>query len=335
MRWKRKSMKRKIIISFDYELFFGEQSGTVLKTLIEPTKMLLDSLDVVNAKGNFFVDYLMFKYLEPLSGQRAQADLQLLKEQIRDIVRRGHRIELHLHPHWIDAKYNGDGTWDYSDFTHYSLSSLDEPSVIAMFKEGADYLNSLAREVVPDYRICAFRAGGWAIQPFEKIKKGFLAAGIRIDSSVAADMQGKNQYSWFDFTTAPHDDYWYFENDVCRPDSKGQFVEIPITTVTRTFFNKMTDLLMRKTTSQLKKITDGTHDRNDIVSVRRKKMNNASMMTFSAHSPLTVVLNLFSVKSPFCVLIDHPKDFTMSNVSSIKWIGRLADSVTYFDYLER
>ena len=328
-------MKKELIYSFDYELFFGEQSGTVQKTLIEPTDILLDCLDAVHAKGNFFVDYLMFESLEAINEKRAQDDLLLLKNQIRDIVKRGHRIELHLHPHWKDAKYNSDGTWDYSDFSHYSLSSFDEETIVSMFREGADYLNALAREEIPDYTICAFRAGGWAVQPFDKIRKGFLAAGIKIDSSVAVGMYGSNQYSYFDFTSAPQSESWSFENDVCKEHDGGQFIEIPITTVKRTFFNKVADLLMRKTTSKLTKITDGTHNRSDIATTKKQKISNNSMMTFSGHSPLTVVLNLLSIKSSLCVLIDHPKDFTMSNKLSIQWLGRLTTSTTYKDYLKQ
>lgn len=71
-----------------------------------------------------------------------------------------------------------------------------------MFKEGTAYLNNLAQEVEPGYTICAFRAGGWAIQPFHKIKKGFLEANIKIDSSISYGAYGKNQYSYFDFLDA-------------------------------------------------------------------------------------------------------------------------------------
>lgn len=327
-------MRKRIILSYDYELFFGNRSGTVVRTLVEPTNLLMDAMERYGLRGNFFIDYLMFKQLETVQGRQAETDLQMLKEQVRDMVRRGHRIELHLHPHWIDAKYNGDGTWDFSDYRHYSLSSLGEEIIVNMFKEGADYLNALAREVIPEYRICAFRAGGWAVQPFEKIKKGFLAADIKIDSSVAYGVHDKNQYSYYDFTCAPQADMWHFENDVCQQQNDGSFVEIPITTITRTFFNKLADLFMRKTTRQLDCVTDGTHSRQDIVSLRKRKMNNRSLMTFSGHSPLTVVMNLLSVKSSLCVLIDHPKDYTPSNVTSIKWLGRLTNSTTYIDYLK-
>ena len=104
-------MKR-AILSFDYELFFGDKSGTVQRTLIEPTNIMLNVLDEVGAQATFFVDYLMLKFLEKENCKRTLADLKAIEEQLMDIVRRGHRIELHIHSHWIDAKYNGDGTWD-------------------------------------------------------------------------------------------------------------------------------------------------------------------------------------------------------------------------------
>ena len=47
--------KKKVIFSYDYELFFGIMSGTVQKTLIEPTNLLLDCMESVSARGNFFM----------------------------------------------------------------------------------------------------------------------------------------------------------------------------------------------------------------------------------------------------------------------------------------
>ena len=54
---------RTIILSYDYEIFFGDKSGTIEKTLIVPTNFLLNKMDELEIKGNFFIDYLMLKYL--------------------------------------------------------------------------------------------------------------------------------------------------------------------------------------------------------------------------------------------------------------------------------
>ena len=49
---------KQAILSFDYELFFGDNSGTVQKTLIEPTNIMLDALDTINAKATFFLSLI-------------------------------------------------------------------------------------------------------------------------------------------------------------------------------------------------------------------------------------------------------------------------------------
>ena len=115
-------MKKRIILSYDYELFFGDRSGTVQKSLIEPTNQLLDAMDSVGFKGNFFIDWQMIKYLSMEDDNRCKQDYDAIVNQLKDIVHRGHRIELHIHPHWVDAKYNGDGTWNFNEFEHYSLN---------------------------------------------------------------------------------------------------------------------------------------------------------------------------------------------------------------------
>lgn len=256
--------KKKVIFSYDYELFFGIMSGTVQKTLIEPTNLLLDCMESVSARGNFFIDYLMFECLEKLSDERAKSDLKLMKEQVKDMVRRGHRIELHLHPHWIDAKYNGDGTWDYTDYTHYSLYSLDEDVRSRMFRDGTIYLTKLAREVDPDYTICAFRAGGWTIQPFCILKDCFKENGIVIDSSVMHGICQDNKYSKFDFRYAPNKEIYRFLDDVCVEDENGEFVEVPITVYNRNILKKTIEKVIRTFSIKKKCIADGTHQRLDL-----------------------------------------------------------------------
>ena len=185
-------MKKRIILSYDYELFFGDRSGTVQKSLIEPTNQLLDAMDSVGFKGNFFIDWQMIKYLSMEDDNRCKQDYDAIVNQLKDIVHRGHRIELHIHPHWVDAKYNGDGTWNFNEFEHYSLNSFTKDEITEMFVGGTNLLESIAREVEPDYKIVAFRAGGWAVQPFDMLKEGFIKAGIKVEASVAVGVYTKS-----------------------------------------------------------------------------------------------------------------------------------------------
>ena len=46
----------KIAITWDYELFFGEQSGSAQKCMLEPGNRLLEIAQKNGAKFTFFVD---------------------------------------------------------------------------------------------------------------------------------------------------------------------------------------------------------------------------------------------------------------------------------------
>ncbi len=332
--------KKTIILSYDYELFFGLKSGTVYKSIVEPTNKLMDIMERNGLRGNFFVDYLMFRELEKQHNERAQKDLALLKDQIRDMVHRGHRIELHLHPHWIDAKYNGDGTWNFDDFTHYSLSSLSEDFIIELFKSGTNYLTSLAREVDNDYKIVAFRAGGWAVQPFDKLKRAFLESGIIIDSSTSQGCFNINQDSYYDFRNMPQKAVYHFDNDVCKEVKDGRFLEVPITSFHRNLFLVLYDRIYGGKFCNFKKKTDGTHNRQSLEVSENKKgfldritSKHKLMFSFSMQSPLTVKWALRSCNAKLCCYIDHPKDFSNATEKGIDALGKYCNSTNYISLL--
>lgn len=324
--------KKKVILSFDYELFFGDRSGTVQKTLIEPTNQLLDAMDSVGFKGNFFVDWQMLKYLMAEGTERTDVDYALIESQLKDLIRRGHRIELHIHPHWVDAKYNGDGTWDFSEFCHYSLNTFTEDEIIEMFKEGSELLTSIARQVDPDYKLCAFRAGGWAVQPFDKIKKGLLSVGIIIDSSVMPRRAIKTENSECNFLNAPEppNSYYYFEDDVCIDNKKGSFIEIPITSTKKYLPIKIINRLYRYSVgTDFSTLADGTHFRMNDIPDKWINPEGRIICTFSSHVPINPLIMRLLYKGDIVCFIDHPKDLSKYTCKGIKLLSKVADSLTY------
>ena len=338
------AMKKKIILSYDYELFFGEKSGTVRNSIIEPTNKLLDVMERNGLRGNFFVDFLMFRELEKQTDDRSKSDLKLLKDQIHDIVKRGHRVELHLHPHWIDAKYNGDGTWDFSDFSHYSLSSLDEGTITEMFVEGTDYLNSLARDIDADYKIVAFRAGGWAVQPFDKLKSGFIKAGIKIDSSASLGAFCDKPGQEYNFMVMPNKAKFNFESDVCKEREDGQFLEVPITSFHKPFALFCYERIVKRYIKKKLLYSDGTHQRKGTVVAKKKsgmlkitdKFNPTfrQMLNFSALLKVSLWYTLrMARKQDIYCFIDHPKDVTERTLAGIDYVGKYSVSVNYVDLI--
>lgn len=332
-------MKR-VILSYDYELFFGVRSGTIDNTLIEPTNRLLDAMEDVGFSGNFFVDYLMMKYLKKENTERTLSDYDKVENQLKDMVRRGHRIELHLHPHWLDAKYNGDGTWNFDDYSHYSLKSLDSEHIVKLFVDGASYLNRVAREVDPSYSVCAFRAGGWAVQPFELLNNAFIKSGITIDSSTGYGCYRLVEGSSFDFRNMPNKDYYRFSNDVCEEDKDGKFLEVPITTHKWSLYDKIQYKIQQfQQKGYNTRITDGTHSRPGTKKPSffyRFKLLLPSkipiMYTLSMNNPNVLRRNIKKCNREIICFIDHPKDMTPATCDCIHSLGNgLCKSVNYCD----
>lgn len=330
--------RKKIILSFDYELFFGYKSGTVRKSLIEPTNEMLDAMDQVGAKATYFVDYLMLKYLEKENDKRCNSDLELIKEQLSEILRRGHRIELHIHPHWIDAKYNGDGTWNFDDFSHYMLTSFSVDEIENMFNEGTKIINQIAREVIPNYCVVAFRAGGWALPEMDIVSSSFLRNNIKLDSSLGRGIFINDGYRIIDCTKMPAKSYYRISTDALREDVKGCFIEAPISTFKYSFFDRLVNGVYRQFhKNEMKYQCDGTHARKVVSGetpgimekIKRVISTKVNFYTLSHFSPLLLKNKFFHYDKDLVIIIDHPKDFSDSSIKTLLLISKSNEFTTY------
>ena len=238
---RNEGISKRIHLTFDYELFF-EKSGTPEKCLLEPTERLLSVFKKHNIKGTFFIDVLY--YLRLLEADETREVANKIRQQLQAIVAQGSRIELHLHPHWLDARYI-DGEWEFPDYGKFRLQSLSEKMITDLFVSGTQVLEDIARVVQSDYKINAFRAGGFCIEPFSVLQGGFLASGITIDSSVAPGMFGLSQTHSFDFSSAPDLACYTFADNPNKMVHDAQFCELPIATYQKSLAAK---LLLKLTT---------------------------------------------------------------------------------------
>lgn len=226
---------KNICLTFDYELFFGSKSGTIQNSLLKPTDAILKTLNTNGQKGTFFIDAM---FLERLYGiKEEESSYKQISDQLIFMISSGHRIELHLHSHWLDATYT-NGFWNFPHYKHYRLHSLPEPLITDLFVRCTQLLEEIARKANSSYKIKAFRAGGWSLQPFEKLKAGFLKAGIEIDSSVAPGLREDGD-RFYDFSNSSNIDYWRFSDDPLQEESKGIFWEVPIYVYERNFKNRL------------------------------------------------------------------------------------------------
>lgn len=329
---KRRTNDKSIMLTFDYELFF-KNSGTPARCLIEPVNRLLQLFEKYDIRATFFIDILYFVRL--LENASTADDAKLIRSQLQRIVDKGSRIELHLHPHWLDARFK-DGSWEFPSYNNYRLQSLPKERITDLFVFGTQLIESIGREVVPDYKVIAFRGGGWCIQPFDCLIDGFIKSGIKVDSTVAYGIKGESSCHFFDFTHAPNIEYYKFKNNPCEEDNSGDFFEIPITSYRRGLvekFFKVADIAFYKEAYRI--CGDG---KNIALNKRLIKKIFPSHEMFSLERINKYILKKRIEESDRSLInfISHTKCLSASSYAAIKMLAELNyNFVTILDVLNQ
>ena len=205
---------KKLLLTLDYELY-GDGSGDVFKHIIEPTNAILEVGDHYGAKITAFfevVEYWRLKQ-EWESGNRMGYDsnpVEAMEKQVLDMISRGHDVQLHIHPQWVDAKWM-DGKW-IVDFNNWRLGTYSSPtmSLKQLIADGKRTLEEIIRPSFPDYKCIALRAGCFNAQPSQEIVSIMRELGIKFDSSIVPGAKEEGALSVYDYSGLPNDKgFWY------------------------------------------------------------------------------------------------------------------------------
>lgn len=337
------NQKKKCVLTFDYELFFKD-SGTPEASILHPTNLLIDILDDINGKATFFVDALyLLKLKENLNIHKRI--YEAIEQQLVEIVTKGHRIELHLHPHWIDAYWDiKNCKWIFPTYEHYKLNSLTDQEIEHIFDVTVSILNEIGSKAIKDYSVVAFRAGGWCIEPFERLKKSFLKHNIFIDSSVIPGYVMNGDIHKLDYSGIINKTIYKFENSVRVVSSNGLFVELPMSTYTINIFEKI-QIYITRYLDRSKAVIFGDGIGIPIVQQNGmiyKLINYVKI--FKSIQPFAidgyVASNFFSKKlkdnkNEMVVIVGHPKFFTISSLKAVKKLSTSGNSfLTIKDAIE-
>jgi len=213
----------KLLLSLDYELFFGANTGTVGKCLLAPISALLNRVEKKGVKLSFFVDAIFLQRLRDQAGRFRclQRDYDTIRSHLEGLNKSGHDIQLHLHPHWLGSSYNGLN-WQV-DTRQYRLHDFSDHEIGEIIHSGKNILEEISNKGV-----FAFRGGGWCIQPFDRIAGQLLRENIWLESTVFQGGTSADPTRWYDFKTAPDKDYWRFTDDPNHEKDSGPFMEVPI-----------------------------------------------------------------------------------------------------------
>jgi len=246
---------KKILFTFDYELFLGANSGSVESCMLKPTSKVVAVLEKFDLRGIFFVDTLYLVRLKEVASKSAKAatDFKLIQKQLVWLVNNGHCVYPHIHPHWLDAIYDSElNTWSLLDLSKYRFHSLTEQERIDAFDQSMDCLSEILRESSIPFSINAYRAGGWSIQPFADFSNLFDKYNIVADFSVMGGSRRDTNALSFDFSSIqPNSSPYRFNTQVASKSPNGKYLQFPISSLAMeadTFANR----IMRKVLWRIK-----------------------------------------------------------------------------------
>ncbi|MGZ5305016.1 MAG: hypothetical protein ACXWDO_12935 [Bacteroidia bacterium] len=306
-----------IYITLDYEIYFGENHGTVENCIVYPTSELIRIAEKHNVRFCFFVDSGFIIKLDEFRKKYPQLekDYTAITEQVKYLAETGHDIQLHIHPHWEDSYYNGE-RW-VIDVKRYKLSDFNESDIADIVYRYKQVLTELTGKT-----IFAYRAGGWCMQPFTKLKKAFQQNSITLDSSVFRNGFYVSENYDYDFRNAPDKDIYKFDSNPVEEASNGYFTELPISPIKNSplFFWKLF-LLGRKNPYLHKPLGDG---RAMPAPGYRKKLltkftnNPVSVDGYNAHLLEKALKRLKQKGFDHMVVIGHPKALSRYSIQKIE-----------------
>lgn len=223
-----------ICVSFDYELFMGENLVSENDLLFRPTKKLCDMLQNLGISATFFADVCC-----PMAyrrfGKTEFADE--FDKQLRYLTQQGHDVQLHIHPHWEAVTQVGKNIEfpENSYRLHHWMGIKDGDTSVAqrMIRDGINYLQRNLIAENRDYRCVAFRAGGYCLQPEKELTKILYEEGIRIDSSVCRGMAYNGAGMFYDYRVDPKVNNVYINAEYGLSDNQKEklsesILEIPV-----------------------------------------------------------------------------------------------------------
>jgi hypothetical protein len=171
-----------LVLSDDWELR-GDGSGNMRAIQFATIRRLCDVYEEYGLRGSFNVE--VFQQLVHRRLQSEHPELAALSEEWEEVVvdtyRRGHDVQLHLHPQWSAAVY-ADGRWRLG--ASWALSDYSRGEASTMLGDAKSYLEGLLQPISSDYRCVSFRAGSWAIAPSPHALEVLADLGIVFDMSI-------------------------------------------------------------------------------------------------------------------------------------------------------
>ncbi len=230
-------MNYKLLFTLDYEIH-GNGDGNPQALMVEPTYRLMNLLEEYKQHLVIMADVAEILCFRRYREETGRDDFRVveIEEQLRDAIRRGHDVQLHIHSSYFRAKW--DGKHFDQCIEEYNMAALPYERIKDMVSQCVCYLEDLLRPVRADYKVWLFRAANWSMMPTPALYRVLVEQGITHDTSVyKGGCQGGSVC--YDYRTA-YDNllpYTASAENINDYDPMGAITELPIYTEMRPFYD--------------------------------------------------------------------------------------------------
>lgn len=334
-----------ICVTFDYELFMGNNYYPEKQVLIDPTEKIGNLLSEMGIQATFFADVCCpIRYRE--LGYYEFPDL--FDRQIQTLIQQNQDVQLHIHSNWIRANSIGEKVdFDRSDFRiHNWAKDGNYEQVQQIIRQGIQYLQERLMPVKTDYRVIAFRAGGYCLQPEKKLIPILYDEGIRIDSSVCRGFSHDGDGMLYDYKKYPGkrnvylNDIYGLEDNHIAPISNG-ILEIPVEGFSGVPYRQIASKLNSRISDEAAKgygmsLEKRINIRPTIVQRIKNSITATNMLTFDFYNDRSMIYMLehiwrkekYGKEDAYIAIISHPKGMTDKHIENMK---KVIDYISRFD----
>lgn len=178
----------------------GNGTGDPRVLQFEPMRRLVKIFNHYGIHGSFNAEVM--QQLAYRKQQHRFPELKVIADEWDDVVtdsfRQGHDIQLHLHPQWCNAQYEGGGHWKVDG--DWSILNYPSSQIKAMLASGKEYLETLLRKINPSYSCVSFRAGSWCAAPSDSYLPILAELGFVFDMSIVAGIHYDTPQVKLDYT---------------------------------------------------------------------------------------------------------------------------------------
>jgi len=190
----------------------GNGTGDPRVLQFEPMRKLVKIFNRHGIRGSFNAEVM--QQLTYRDQQERFPELKVIADEWEQVVmrsfRQGHDIQLHLHPQWLGASYQGRGNWKLGG--DWSILNYPPQQIRAILLTGKQYLETLLRRIDPAYACVSFRAGSWCAAPSDSLMYILSELGFIFDMSIVAGIRNDTPQVKLDYTQCEEPFVPYYPN---------------------------------------------------------------------------------------------------------------------------